>query len=94
TGIIGLLAYLLLWTAVFWQTIRLIRQSDGWQRGVLVGLLAVWTTLMVHHLVDKLYVNNIYIHLGALFGLLQLLDDRYVRVETLHCNVSTKYIGD
>lgn len=74
TGIIGLVAYVGLWTAVFWQTIRVIRRSDGWQRGVALGLLGVWTALTVHHLVDKLYVNNIYIQLGALFGLLQLLD--------------------
>ncbi|MCA9955162.1 MAG: O-antigen ligase family protein [Anaerolineales bacterium] len=76
TGIMGLAAYLLLWTAVFWQTIRVIRRSDGWQRGVALGLLGVWTALTVHHLVDKLYVNNIYIQLGALFGLLQLLDEK------------------
>ncbi len=77
TGIIGLLAYLLLWTAVFWQTIRVVRQTDGWRRGVALGLLGVWVALTTHHLVDKLYVNNIYIQLGALFGLLQLLDKRY-----------------
>ncbi|MBK8906120.1 MAG: O-antigen ligase family protein [Anaerolineaceae bacterium] len=75
TGIVGLVAYLGLWTAVFWQTIRVIRHSEGWQRGVALGLLGVWTALTVHHLVDKLYVNNIYIQLGALFGLLQLLDE-------------------
>ena len=74
TGTIGLLAYLGLWTAVFWQTIRAIWQTDGWQRGVALGLLGVWVALTTHHLVDKLYVNNIYIQLGALFGLLQLLD--------------------
>lgn len=77
TGIVGLVAYLLLWTAVFWQTISLLRRTDDWRRGVVLGLLGVWVTLSVHHLVDKLYVNNIYIQLGALFGLLQLLDDRY-----------------
>lgn len=76
TGVVGLLAYVVLWTAVFWQTIRVIRRSDGWQRGVALGLLGVWTALTVHHLVDKLYVNNIYIQLGALFGLLQLLDEK------------------
>jgi O-antigen ligase len=74
TGIIGLAAYLLLWTAVFWQTIRLLRKLDWPQRGIALGLLAAWTTLTVHHLVDKLYVNNIYIHLGAMLALLQLLD--------------------
>lgn len=77
TGVIGLVAYLVLWTAVFWQTIRLIQQSHGWRRGVALGLLGVWSALTVHHLVDKLYVNNIYIQLGALFGLLQLLDEQY-----------------
>ncbi len=86
TGIIGLLAYLLLWTAVFWQTVRVIRQIDGWQRGVALGLLGVWVALTTHHLVDKLYVNNIYIQLGALFGLLQLLDDKKLnRKERQEC---------
>ena len=80
SGIIGLLAYVALWTAVFWQTIRAIRQNDGWQRGVALGLLGIWTALTVHHLVDKLYVNNIYIQLGALFGLLQLLDDKKLQI--------------
>ena len=71
----GLLAYALLWTAVFWQTIRLL--SVDWpQRGIVLGLLAVWVGLSVHHLVDKLYVNNIYLHIGVMFGLLQLLDPK------------------
>jgi O-antigen ligase len=74
TGIIGLAAYLLLWTAVFWQTTRLLRKLDWPQRGIALGLLAAWAALTVHHLVDKLYVNNIYIHLGAMLALLQLLD--------------------
>lgn len=83
TGIVGLLAYVGLWTAVFWQTIRVIRRSDGWRRGVALGLLGVWTALTVHHLVDKLYVNNIYIQLGALFGLLQLLDNEHPQIAQL-----------
>lgn len=74
-GVVGLLAYGVLWTAVFWQTIRLLA-VDWPQRGIVLGLLAVWVGLSVHHLVDKLYVNNIYIHLGVMFGLLQLLDPR------------------
>lgn len=75
TGIIGLAAYLLLWTAVFWQTIRLLKRLDWPERGIALGLLAAWTAVTVHHLVDKLYVNNIYIHLGAMLALLQLLED-------------------
>lgn len=76
TGIIGLAAYLLLWTAVFWQTLRLLRRLDWPQRGIALGLLAAWASLTVHHLVDKLYVNNIYIHLGVMLALLQLLDQK------------------
>lgn len=76
-GVLGLLAYMLLWTAVFWQTIRQLRWLDWPLRGIALGLLAAWTAVTVHHLVDKLYVNNIYIHLGVLFGLLQLLELQY-----------------
>jgi O-antigen ligase len=72
-GLPGLLAYLLFWLAVVWQTIRAARRLAWPERGVAVGLLAVWAALAVHHLVDKLYVNNIYVHLGAMLALLQLL---------------------
>lgn len=73
TGVLGLLAYGLFWTAVFWQTIHLLRTLKGPERGIALGLLGAWTGLAAHHLVDKLYVNNIYVHLGVMLGLLQLL---------------------
>jgi O-antigen ligase len=76
-GVPGLLAYLFLWGAVFWQTADLIKRLDWPGRGIALGLLAVWVTLSVHHLVDKLYVNNLYIFLGALFGLQQILGKKY-----------------
>ena len=72
-GLPGLLAYLIFWLAVVWQTIRAARRLAWPERGVAVGLLAAWAALAVHHLVDKLYVNNIYVHLGAMLALLQLL---------------------
>jgi len=72
-GLPGLLAYLLFWLAVAGQTIRVARRLAWPERGVAVGLLAAWAALAVHHLVDKLYVNNIYLHLGAMLALLQLL---------------------
>jgi len=72
-GVIGLIAYLILWATIFWQTIHLLKLSDWRWRGVALGLLASWMALSVHHLLDKLYVNNIYIHLGALAGLLIVL---------------------
>ena len=73
-GIIGLIAYLIFWSAVLWQSARLLRHLDWPGRGIVLGLLGVWVALAAHHLVDKLYVNNIYIHLGVLLGLLQLMD--------------------
>ncbi len=73
TGVLGLLAYLLFWTAVFWQN-RLLLQRLAWpQRGIALGLVAAWTALAVHHLVDNLFVNNNYIHMGVMLGLQQTL---------------------
>lgn len=73
TGIIGLLAYLVLWGVIFWQTWRVTRSQNVWHRGVAVGLLGAWTHLAVHQMVDTLYVANIHLHIGALLGVLSIL---------------------
>jgi len=73
TGIIGLVAYLLLWGAVFWQTWRATRRARGLLRGVAVGLLGTWTHLSVHHFLDNLYVNNVHLHVGVLLGVLAFI---------------------
>jgi O-antigen ligase len=72
-GIIGLGAYLAFWAVVVWMTARLLRQARYPQRGVGLGLMGAWVHLATHQLVDKLYVNNIYLHLGALLGIMVLL---------------------
>jgi putative inorganic carbon (HCO3(-)) transporter len=76
TGVVGLVAYLAFWAAVIALTARIIRRAPYPQRGLALGLMGAWVHLSVHHLVDKLYVNNIYLHLGALLGLLLLLHDQ------------------
>jgi O-antigen ligase len=76
TGVPGLVVYLLVWGAIIWQAAGLVRRLDWPRRGIALGLLAVWVTLSVHHLVDKLYVNNLYIFLGAMLGLQQILDKK------------------
>ena len=76
TGVIGLLAYLLLWGSVFWQTWRITRRRSGWERGVAIGLLGAWTHLTVHNLFDNLYVNNIHLLVGALLGLTAGIEGR------------------
>jgi len=73
TGLIGLVAYLFLWGAVFWQTWRATRRAEGLLRGVAIGLLGTWTHLSVHHLLDNLYVNNVHLHVGVLLGLLAFI---------------------
>ncbi|MEM7331576.1 MAG: O-antigen ligase family protein [Chloroflexota bacterium] len=70
TGIIGLSAYLIFWIAVVLKTINGIQVQTGLYRGVLLGLLGCWAAISVHHLVDKLYVNNLYIQFGVLLSLL------------------------
>ena len=76
TGLIGLIAYLLLWGAVFWQTWRAIRRARGLLRGVAIGLLGAWTHISVHHLLDNLYVNNVHLHIGVMLGLLAFVVQR------------------
>jgi O-antigen ligase len=73
TGAIGLLAYLVLWIVIFIQAIKLLSTSKWVYRGVVLGLLAAWMALSVHHLVDKLYVNQLYLFVGVMLGLQQIL---------------------
>ena len=76
-GLIGTIAYLILWATIFGQTLRLLKLDDWRLRGLALGLLAAWTALSVHHLLDKLYVNNVYVHLGAMLALLVLLTQEF-----------------
>lgn len=73
TGIVGTIAYLVLWVVIFLQLIRLLRRLSWPERGIALGLLAAWTALSVHHLFDKLYVNNLYLFMGVMLGLQQVL---------------------
>jgi putative inorganic carbon (HCO3(-)) transporter len=70
TGLVGLMAYVVLWGAVLWQTWRATRRASGLLRGLSLGLLGTWTHLSVHHLFDNLYVNNVHLYVGVLLGLL------------------------
>lgn len=72
-GVIGLGAYLLLWLSISWLTMRALGRLEGFRRGVALGLLGVWTHLAVHSLFDKLYVNNLFLHVGVLLGLISIL---------------------
>ncbi len=73
TGIIGLVAYLVLWVSVLWHSWRATRVSNLWRRSLAIGLLGTWVHLSVHQIVDKLYVANLHLHMGTLLGVLSLL---------------------
>lgn len=73
TGLIGLMAYGLLWGVIFWQTWRVTRRAQGLTRGVALGLLGAWTHISVHHLLDNLYVNNVPLQIGVLLGILAFI---------------------
>jgi O-antigen ligase len=70
TGIIGAGVYILAWLAIFVLNIRLLGRLSGVERGLALGLLGTWTYLSVHSLFDKLYVNNLFLQVGALIGIL------------------------
>jgi O-antigen ligase len=70
TGLIGLAAYLVFWALGIALTLRSLGRARGLERGLVLGLLGAWVHLSVHNLVDNLYVNGVYLHIGALLGLL------------------------
>lgn len=76
TGIIGLVAYLVLWVYVFALTWQARRHPDLESRCLAIGLLGTWTYMSIHSLLDNLYVNNLFLHLGVLLSLLVILHNQ------------------
>lgn len=74
TGIIGLTAYIAVFITVIRVTWQTRTHPDSLSRCVAVGLMGTWVYLLVHSLTDNLYVNNMFIHLGVMLGLLAILN--------------------
>lgn len=70
TGLVGFLSYISGWLALIFITIRVLPRLSGLDRGVAIGLIGVWIALSVHSVFDKLYVNNLFLHIGTIFGLI------------------------
>lgn len=47
-------------------------------RGLVLGLLGTWTHLAVHSIVDKLYVNNLFLVIGVMLGVLAIAYSRHM----------------
>ncbi|NWG16683.1 MAG: O-antigen ligase family protein [Chloroflexi bacterium] len=72
-GIIGLLGYGKVWITIMWANWRARRHPDALTRSVLIGLIGTWTYLAAHSFFDNLYVNNMFLHLGLMLGVLAIL---------------------
>ncbi len=72
-GVIGAVVYLVFWIVVIVQATLLLRHKDWPRRGIILGLLVAWTAIAVHQVVDKLYVNNLFIYMGVMLGLQQVI---------------------
>jgi putative inorganic carbon (HCO3(-)) transporter len=73
SGLLGLVAYLLLWGAALLGAWRATQRSRGIAWGVALGIVGVLVHLAVHHLFDNLFVHGIYLHLGLLLAVLPSL---------------------
>lgn len=86
TGIVGLLGYGKVWAFIIGLNWRTRRHPDTLARLVAVGLLGTWTYLSVHSLFDNLYVNNLFLHIGLMLGILAILYNQannHVQLRTL-----------
>ncbi len=82
-GIIGISAFLALWLWIIRLTLRLRRHPEPLVRIVAVGFMGTWTYLLVHSLTDNLFVNNLFLHLGVMIGVITYLYQQLWRTETL-----------
>lgn len=72
-GIIGLTFYTTMFISISWFMWRLRAHPDVSARAVGIGLLGMWVYLAAHSLTDNLYVNNLFVHIGVMLGILAVL---------------------
>ena len=73
TGIIGGLGYVVMWAMLLIYTWRVRLHPDGTVRLIAIGLLGTWSYLLMHSMLDNLYVNNLFLHIGVMIGLVAIL---------------------
>ncbi len=72
-GIVGLVAYVGFWLLIIRSTWSLRQHPDRSARLAAIALLGCWMYIAVHSLFDNLYVNNLFLHIGVLLGVLAIL---------------------
>lgn len=73
TGVIGLAAFATTWALIGFYTWRARAHPDPQAHILAAGLLGAWGYLAVHSLTDNLLVNNLFLHIGTMLGLVALL---------------------
>jgi O-antigen ligase len=86
-GILGLSAYLFLWSVAALYAWRVAWRASGWCWGVALGILGMLTHLSVHSLFDNLYVHGMYLHVAIVLGIASSLAKRRSdSVDAFHCS--------
>ncbi|MER2598349.1 MAG: O-antigen ligase family protein [Caldilineales bacterium] len=70
SGLLGLLAYLGVGAASFWQALRAVAAEDRWRAAAGIGVLGALIAAGVHNLFDNLWVQHIYLLPALLLGVL------------------------
>jgi O-antigen ligase len=76
TGLLGLLAFVLLSARTLTQVRRVNRRHAGWRLGVALGALGMMAQLGVHSMFDNLFVHGIYLQVALVMGLVASLGRR------------------
>jgi O-antigen ligase len=80
TGMIGFICYAVMMIGLVVVLLYLRQHPGDSERLIATGILGSFVYLAVHSLTDNLYVNNLYLHIGALLALTALLHDRMKRI--------------
>jgi O-antigen ligase len=83
-GLLGFVAYLVVWGAALLGAWQAARRASGWYWGVALGVLGVVVHLSVHNFFDNLYVHSMYLHVAILLGIIPLLSGRTDDVDSNH----------
>lgn len=79
TGLLGLLAYLALWTAALAQAAKAALRDRSLLMAVGTGALGALVHATVHNLFDNLWVQHIVLQVAFLLGLAAVLADTHLR---------------
>jgi O-antigen ligase len=70
TGLLGLLAYLALWSAVIYRLVgTVLTTRSDYAKALALGALGVVIHASIHNVVDNLWVHHMYIHVALILGL-------------------------